>query len=296
MQLIAYIIIYPILWVISILPFRLIYMLSDILSFLLYRIIGYRKKTVKSNLRLVFPEKSEKQINLITKNFYKHLCDLFLEMIKTLTISKKQLSKRFIVKNIEALKHLEDHNTSVILMYGHYASYEWSSVLQTYINLAGLGIYKKIANKYFDNLVRRIRSKYKTELIDSKKALIRIAHLNETNDHRMIGFLSDQSPKIKPNNVWLNFMNINVPCFVGAEITAKKFNYPVGFLKIDKVKRGYYEAEIIILSEKPLEEPNFKITEKFNQILESQIKTKPEFYLWTHKRWKHRDKVPERFK
>ncbi|MCT4630103.1 lysophospholipid acyltransferase family protein [Winogradskyella sp.] len=293
MQLIAYIIIYPILWLISILPFRLLYTLSDVICFFLYRIFGYRKSIVKSNLRLVFPDKSEKEIKTITFKFYKHLCDLFLEMIKTLTISKTQLNKRFVIKDLDAVKQLESYNTSIILMYGHYASYEWSTVIQTYTNLAGLGIYKKIANKYFDKLVRRIRSKYKTELIHSKKALPKIAELNTINDHRMIAFLSDQSPKYKSNNVWLDFMDIKIPCFVGAEVTAKKYNYPVGFLKIDKVKRGHYEADIVILSKNPSEEPNFKITERFNTLLEQQIKAKPEFYLWTHKRWKHKDKKPK---
>lgn len=242
---------------------------------------------------MVFPDKSENEVKAITKKFYSHLCDLFLEMIKTLTISKAQLNKRFVIKNIDTIKQLESLDKSIILMYGHYASYEWSTVLQSHIGMAGLGIYKKIANKYFDGLARRIRSKYKTELIDSKKALVKIAELDEVKDRRMIAFLSDQSPKLRPNNVWLDFMNITVPCFVGAEITAKKYNYPVGFLKIDKVGRGYYEAEIVVLSESPNEEPNFKITEKFNCLLEEQIKSKPEFYLWTHKRWKHKDKAPK---
>jgi KDO2-lipid IV(A) lauroyltransferase len=292
MQLLAYIIIYPILWLISILPFRLLYILSDIVCFIFYRIIGYRKHVVKGNLKLVFPEKSEKEINAIAKTFYSHLCDLFLEMIKTLTISRSELNERFKVKNIETIRQLESHNTSIVLMYGHFASYEWSTVLQSIINMPGLGIYKKIANKYFDSLAKRIRGKYKTEIVDSKRALALIEELYNKDDHRMIAFLSDQSPKLKPNNVWLDFMGIKVPCFVGAEAVAKKYNYPVGFLKIDKVKRGHYEAEIKILSERPQEEPEFAIIEKFNRLLEAQIKAKPEFYLWTHKRWKHRDKAP----
>lgn len=244
---------------------------------------------------MVFPDKSENEVKDITKKFYAHLCDLFLEMIKTLTISKAQLNKRFVIKNIDTIKQLESLDKSIILMYGHYASYEWSTVLQSHISLAGLGIYKKIANRHFDGLARRIRSKYNTELIDSKKALAKIAELDELVDLRMIAFLSDQSPKLRPNNVWLDFMGIKVPCFVGAEVTAKKYNYPVGFLKIDKVGRGFYEAEIVILSEHPTEEPNFMITEKFNRLLEKQIKSKPEYYLWTHKRWKHRNKVPPEF-
>ncbi|WP_299525900.1 lysophospholipid acyltransferase family protein [Winogradskyella sp.] len=294
MQLIAYILIYPILWLISLLPFRLLYALSDIICFFIYRIFGYRKSTVKGNLRLVFPDKSEKEINTITKRFYKHLCDLFLEMVKTLSISKHQLSKRFVLKNAEKIKALEDSENSSILMFGHYASYEWSIMLQSHITIPGLVLYKPIANTYFDNLVRRIRSKYNTELISSRKAIGRIKALHRKKEKRMIAFLSDQSPKLRVNNVWLDFMGINVPCFIGAEAVAKKYNYPIGFLKIDKVKRGYYEAEIVSLSENPEVEPEFKITQKFNRLLEEQIKAKPEFYLWTHKRWKHKDKAPKK--
>jgi len=293
MQLIAYILIYPILWLISILPFRLLYILSDVVCFFIYRIVRYRKSTVKGNLKLVFPDKSEKEINTITKKFYRHLCDLFLEMVKTLSISKSQLNKRFVLKNPDQIKALQSSESSSILMFGHYASYEWSIVLQSHITIAGLVIYKKIANAYFDSLVRRIRSKYNTELVGSKKAIGRIKELYTANDKRMIAFLSDQSPKMRASNVWLDFMGISVPCFVGAEAVAKKYNYPIGFLKIDKVKRGHYEAEIVSLSENPKEEPDFKITEKFNRLLEQQIKAKPEYYLWTHKRWKHKDKGPK---
>ena len=109
----------------------------------------------------------------------------------------------------------------------------------------------------------------------------------------MIAFISDQSPKLKNSSVWLDFMDINVPCFIGAEATAKKYNFPIGFLKINKISRGYYESELIIISKNPKEEEKYAITKKFNQLLESQIRQAPEYYLWTHKRWKHRDKAPK---
>ncbi|GGI57335.1 hypothetical protein GCM10011444_16440 [Winogradskyella haliclonae] len=217
-------------------------------------------------------------------------------MIKTLTVSKKELDKRFIIKNPENLKRLTSHNTSVVLMYGHYASYEWSTVIQSHIDIAGLGIYKKIANPYFDRLAKKVRGKFNTELVDTKNTVDRIKQIKEKNDPRMIAFLSDQSPKLKPSNHWLEFMGINVPCFIGAELTAKTNDFPVGFAQIEKVKRGYYEAEIKIISERPKEEEKYAITKKFNHFLEAQIKTKPEYYLWTHKRWKHRDKVPSELK
>ena len=292
MQLIAFILIYPILWLISLLPFRFLYALSDAVCFILYRLVGYRKHVVKSNLRLVFPEKNDAEINSITKKFYSHLCDLFLEMIKTLSISKSELKARFKVKNIDTLLELEKENTSVVLLYGHYASYEWSIVIQSLVTLPGLGVYKRIANPYFDKLAHKIRSKYNTELVATKHVVGRLEELHKAKDHRMMAFISDQSPKLKPNNVWLPFMGIEIPCFIGAEITAKNYNYPVGCLKIDKVKRGHYVAEIVTITKDPNRVQPFEITKTFNSVLEAQIKERPELYLWTHKRWKHKDEAP----
>lgn len=293
MQFLAYILVYPFLWVVSILPFRLLYTFSDGLYILIYRIFGYRRKTVKENLQLVFPEKSKEEINSIAKKFYHHLCDMFLEMIKSLSITQEQLNRRFIVRNIDELKRIDAQYPSFVLMFGHYASYEWTITIQEHIKAIGFVIYKTLKNKYFDRLVRRIRSKYNSELVDTKQAVEKINLYHKLGKKSCIVFLSDQSPKLTRIKHWADFIGIKVPCFVGAEVTAKKFNYPVGYLKIKKVKRGHYEAEFVILAEDPSKLKDFEITDKFNRVLETQIKEAPEFYLWTHKRWKHRDKAPK---
>ena len=293
MQFLAYFLIYPFLWIISKFPFRLFYLLSDFVYAIVYYIIGYRKKTVASNLKLVFPNKSEKEILSITKKFYKHMCDMFLEMIKSITISEAQLNKRFIIKNPEELKRLESLNKSILAMYGHYASYEWSVVVGNNISYQGYGIYKRISSKYFDKLVRRIRSKYNTTLIHSKEAVSRIVKSEAEGIKSITAFLSDQSPKPNKKAYWTEFMNIKVPCFTGAEQLAKKLDLSVTYLKINKVKRGYYEAELITLADDANLFDDFQITDKFTKELEKQIHKAPEYYLWTHKRWKHKDKVPK---
>lgn len=296
MQLLAYILVYPILWIISILPFRLLYLLSDGIYLVLYYGIGYRKKVVTDNLILVFPEKSNNEINDIKKKFYKHMVDMFLEMIKSLTISKRELNKRFIITNPEELKRLEAQNKSVVIMYGHYASYEWSVVVENYLNFKGYGIYKRIKNIYFDKLARRIRSKYNTTLIPTKETIASITQNEAKGVKSMIAFLSDQSPKsIAKAYHWVNFMNIKVPCFTGAEMIAKKLDLAVTYLKINKVKRGYYKAEFIPLADNARDYKDYHITDAFTRLLEDQIKAAPEYYLWTHKRWKHKDKAPEKF-
>lgn len=293
MQFLAYLLIYPFLWIISILPFRVLYLFSDMVYILVFYIVGYRKKTVWNNLTLVFPEKTDSEIKIIRKKFYKHLCDMFLEMIKSMTISKEELKKRFVIKNPDELKRLEGLDKSIITMYGHYASYEWSMVIENYTCFKGLGVYKTIANPYFDDLVKRIRSKYNTLLIDMKKAAKELMYFEQKEQKTITAFLSDQSPKLKKTNHWIKFMNIQVPCFTGAELLAKRLDFSVTFLKISKVKRGFYEAEFIPLSDNPKQIDNYKITEWFYQKLEKQIVEAPEYYLWTHKRWKHKDDAPE---
>ena len=290
MHFLVYILVYPLLWLISILPFRLLYFVSDGVYVLLYYVIRYRKKTVSDNLKLVFPEKSENEISIIRKKFYKHLCDMFLEMAKTMTISEKALKKRFKILNPEEFKRLESLNKSVILIFGHYASWEWSVVLQNYINFKGLAVYKKLANRHFDKLVRDIRSKFGTSLISTKET-INVINDNENNNIKSItGFLSDQSPRLTKDVYWSHFMGINVPCYTGAERLAKKLDLTTAYLKVTKVKRGFYEAEIITLAENPKEYSDYQLTDMFLREVEKQIYETPEYYFWTHKRWKHRGK------
>lgn len=295
MQFLVYILVYPLLWVISILPFKLLYIISDGLYILIYRIFGYRKNTVKENLQLVFPEKSKKEINAIIKKFYHHMCDMFLEMIKSMSISEESLKKRFIIINPEELKRLEALDKSIVLMYGHYASYEWSIVIEQYLSFQGYGVYKRLKNKYFDRLARNIRSKFNTTLIHTKETFEKLTEVNAKNQRVLVAFISDQSPKAASALYWTEFMNIKVPCYTGAEVLAKKLNYSVAYLKVKKQSRGFYTAEIITLTENALDYPNFELTNMFLREVEKQILEAPEYYLWTHKRWKHRDKVPLEF-
>lgn len=293
MQLLAYCLLVPILYLISYLPFRLLYLFSDVVYFLVYRIIGYRKKTVRENIALALPHLSEKERLEIEKKSYKHLCDMFLEMIKTMTISVKEIEKRFVFTNIEVIQSLEKENKSIALMCAHYASYEWVISMNSKVSNEGFAIYKKINNPYFDNLVKKIRSRFKAYLITTKETRS-VVENNEKNGIKGIyGFASDQSPQVKPKTYWSKFMGIEVPVYVGAELLAKQYNFNVVFLKVKKVKRGYYEANFELLSDDVTKVPNYEITDTFMKKVEQQILEAPEFYLWTHKRWKHRNKKPQ---
>lgn len=287
MQLLIYLILYPILWVISILPFPLFYLFSDFICFIIYNVIGYRKRVVRSNIKLALPHLSNEERFQIEKKFYSHMCDMFLEMIKTMSISQKEMEKRFAFTNMEVYYDLEKKNKSIALMCAHYASYEWVISMNYYTNFKGIGIYKKLANPYFDKLVKRIRSKFKAELITTKETISTIENNYRNKVLSLYGFASDQSPKARSAYHWAPFMGPIVPVHTGAEMLAKRFDMNVIFLRVKKVKRGYYEASFEILSEDAKSVPNYEITDKFLKLVEEQIHEAPEFYLWTHKRWKH---------
>jgi Kdo2-lipid IVA lauroyltransferase/acyltransferase len=295
-QFIAYILIYPFLWLISILPFRIFYIFSDIVYVIVYYIVGYRKKVVTKNLKLVFPKKSEKEIKKITKAFYHHLCDMILESIKSMTISEAELKKRFVFTNFEEINKITSQNKSIILMCGHYGSWEWIFILQKYTSVKGYAVYKRMTNKYFDTLIKRIRAKYNTHLITTKETIPTLIKSKEKGELSISGFAADQSPKPNKAFHWTEFMGIKVPVHTGAEMIAKKLDMPVVMFKVKRIKRGYYETSFETLALNPQEYKDYEITDLFLKLVEQQIYEAPEYYLWTHKRWKHRDKVPEAFK
>lgn len=292
MKLIAFIIVYPFLWLVSILPFSILYKLSDVVYFIVYYVIQYRKKSVREQLKSTLSNYSAQELLVIEKKFYAHLCDLFLEMIKTMSISEKEITKRFRFTNVELLKDLELQKKSIAIMCSHYASYEWIISLNKFADFKGFAIYKKINNPYFDKLVRKIRFRFKAELITTSETITTIENNYINNILGIYGFASDQSPQLHSARHWQDFLGINVPVYTGAEMLAKRFDMNVVFLKTKKIKRGYYEASIEILAQNVKSIPDYEITDKFLKLVEKQILEAPEFYFWTHKRWKHAGKNP----
>lgn len=295
MQLLIYIIVFPFLWLLSILPTRILYVISSFLYFWVYYVFGYRKKVVNGNLKLCFPDKSKKEIKSIEKKFYLHLCDMLVESIRSISISEKEMKERFKFTNIEEVHKIEEANKSIMLMCAHYASWEWIFIIQKYVTTDGYAIYKRLENKYFDKLVRKIRAKYNTYLITNKKTIFKLRQHHTEGKKGIYGFLSDQSPKVKSAHYWRNFMNIKVPVYTGAEKLSKEMDLAVMFFKTKKVKRGYYETTFKTVTLNPNEFEDYQITDLFINYLEEMIHEEPAYYLWTHKRWKHRNNVPKEF-
>lgn len=293
MQLLAYLLAYPFIWFISILPFRLLYLLSDITYFIIYKIVGYRVKTVRLNLALCLPERTDAERKIIEKEFYHYFCDSFFEMAKSLTISDKEIKKRFIFENPEVLERYEAKGKSVVMLTSHYGSYEWLLVMnRLFKTYKGFGIYKRIGNPHFDKLVRKIRGRFSAELVDKNDVIPVMRQNHRKGILGVYGFISDQSPRPKSAIHWADFFGMNVPVHAGGELLAKKLGMNIMFANVERTGRGYYKCTFTEFDEDPKTYPNFELTDLFLKMLEDQIRKAPQYYLWTHKRFKHRKNDP----
>ncbi|MEI8280142.1 MAG: lysophospholipid acyltransferase family protein [Bacteroidota bacterium] len=279
----------PFIYLISILPFRLLYLISDWLYFLLFYCISYRKDVVMQNLRNSFPEKTEADLKIICKKFYHHLCDMTLETFKTLTIDKDTMLKRctFDPESLALLEGLAAKDQNVILVMGHYGNWEWAgntfSLLCTHRLYV---IYHPLANKHFDKLLHDMRTRFGTKLIPMKETY-RVMLDNNKMELSTTAFIADQAPS--PNNAyWTTFLNQDTPVFKGTEIIATKINYPIVYSRVEKLKRGHYTLYVEMLCENPSSTKEGEISELHTRKLEKDIIAAPETWLWSHKRWKHK--------
>lgn len=286
MKKIGFILSLPLIYGIALMPFRLLYMVSDGLSFFIYHIVRYRRQLVEKNLSIAGYSEDVKHRKAIEKSFYKHFCDMYLETFKSLTMSKKQIQKRFVVHNTELLTSLAAKNKSIFIMCGHYASYEWLLSLGYYSDHTAYGIYSPLSNPHFDKLIRRARRRYGAYLIPRRETILTIKKHLSQNHLAFYGFASDQSPRVKSKTYFRKFLGAEVPVFTGAERLAKENDVPVIMAKVRKVKRGYYESDLIVLSTDPTKEKENAITDAFTVELEKQIRENPSHYLWSHNRFK----------
>lgn len=278
---------YCVILPISLLPFPLLYGVSNFLYLVLYKLIGYRKKVVLGNIQRSFPEKSAKEHMEICNKFYSHFCDLVLESLKTFTITEKQVLKRVKFKNPDVINKYFDQKRSVIIAGGHIANWEIFAVaVDSLIKHKALGIYKPLSNKYFDEKMRKTRSKYGLYMVSTKK--VKQVFEEEKNNLTATIFAIDQSPS-NPNNChWMTFLNQDTGVLWGTERFAKEYDQPVLYGRINKEKRGHYSFEFFETFEHPKETKTGEITEMVTRLLEKDIIKTPEFWLWTHRRWKHK--------
>jgi len=285
--------VFPIIWVFSKLPFRILYIISDGIYYLLFYIIRYRKTVVLSNLRLSFPSKSDKEIKLIRKRFFKHFTDVFIESIKSFSISKEEMQKRYHYKNPEVVNQVAKEGRSIILLGSHYANWEWLMSSPIVLNIEIFGAYTKLENKYFEKAIKKNRTKY--GVIGFKTSeFIKYMLANVQNKRQgLYILLSDQSPQIEKTYYWKEFLGVKVPIHTGAEMLAKKFDCAVINYSCRKIKRGYYEIDFETITTTPKEFDDYQIMDTYLEITEKLIRKEPAYYLWSHKRFKHKDKAPK---
>lgn len=273
------------LYLLALLPFPLLYLLSDFCYYILYYIIKYRRHVVMPNLRNSFPEKTEEELQQIEKKYFKFLCDNILESFKMLTMSRREISRRFKFVNPEVVEHYLQQGRSVLLTGGHYGNWEWGNLsVKACFQNDVLVIYKPLADVKFGEFMNTMRSRFGTTMVPMKLTLRKIVeHKNKTF---IAVFVSDQTPTRDESQFFTKFLNQDTAVFLGVEKIAKVTGNPVVFCQIDRVKRGYYQATFTTLFEDPKATADHEITISHTQKLESYIKAKPELWLWSHKRWK----------
>ena len=292
MKFLTKLVITPILIFISWLPFRLLYFISDLFYYFLYYVIKYRRKVVRKNLELSKVAKSTKDLIRIEKRFYRHLTDVFFEMFKFYSISPEEMKKRFYIENPEIFYELEKKNKSVMFMTSHYGGFEWFLSINYHVPQLPFAVYTPLSNKSLESLIKKFRLRHGSKLISRYEAGSYIKKQIKENKLFLYGMAADQSAQIRSITYWKEFLGVKVPVFTGSERIAKQHDIPVVFGKVVKIKRGYYKVVVDLISEFPNEYKDYQITDIYLKKLEKQIREIPEYYYWTHNRFKHKDKAP----
>lgn len=288
MQRITFGIAYAFLWTIAWLPLRVQFVFSDLFFLIIYYVVGYRKAIVRENLRNSFPEKDTKELRKIERQFYLHLCDSFVEWMYPLHRSAEEMKKHYSIANPEVLNDLYAKGKSVAGILGHYANWEYLSLLPVYIHHKVWAIHKPLKNRYFSELINGLRSKYGVHMVTAKDSFRTLVNESRAGETTLTYFLSDQSPQKSKIKYWTTFLNQDTPIFLGAEQIATKLDMAVVFFDCRKIARGKYELHFELLTEDPRSCAPNEITELHVRALERAIRKDPAWWLWSHRRWKHK--------
>ena len=295
---ILYYIIYAVWYVFSLLPMRVHYVISDLMFWLLYKLVGYRRDVVRKNLTESFPEKTEEELRRIERGFYHFFCDYLVETVKLMTISREEMKRRVVFKHAELVDEIMGSGQSIALYLGHYCNWEWVSSIPLWLNPnAWCGqVYHPLENKDFDKLFLKIRERMDAHSIAMQDTLREVVNHKRNNQPIIIGYISDQVPYWTNIHHWVNFLNHDTPVLTGTERIVHKMGHAVLYLDIHRVRRGYYEAEFKLVTREPQKMKDYELTDIYFEMLEKSIRRSPEFWLWSHNRWKRtREEFDERF-
>jgi KDO2-lipid IV(A) lauroyltransferase len=280
-----YYIVYGLLYLLSLLPLRILFLLSDFAYFVLYYVTGYRRKLVADNLQIAFPEKTEEERKKIAKEFYLNFTDTFIETIKMVSISKRELEKRGDCE-IDYINELIEKGRNIHIMAGHQFNWEFANlVYATLLKIPFVGIYTPVSNKIFSKIFFDFRSRYGTIMMSAKDFKSKMHDV--FSSQYILALAADQNPGNPANAYWLNFFSKPAPFVMGPAKGAVKNNTAVVFVGFEKVKRGYYKFHIVPITENGSEHTPEELTIIYKKVLEDTIRKNPANYLWSHRRWRH---------
>jgi KDO2-lipid IV(A) lauroyltransferase len=286
----TYYLLYGLVYALSLLPFWLLYLISDGLFLLVYHVVRYRRKIVWKNLSASFPDKSHAELKTIERQFYHWFCDYIFETFKLLSISDKKLLRHVEYRNVEEVEKFFDEGRNCSAISGHYCNWEWFCGLPSVIKRhpeAAIGfIYHPLYNKAVDRLFIDIRSAHGGVCVPKKDILRRLVTYKKEGLRSLIGYVSDQAPKWENMHLWVDFLHHDTPVFTGGERIMRKMNDAVFFVDINRPRRGRYVFTFKLITAEAAKEEEFVITRRFFQMLEEGIRRQPAYYLWTHNRWK----------
>ena len=276
------------MWLLALLPFRTLYVLSDGFCFLMHHIVHYRRRVVRNNLRNAFPEKSEAELREIERKFYRYICDYMLEEVKMLRMSFKELCCRMEYDNKEEFLAMIERHGGIVLLIPHYANFEWIIGMGAIMQEGDIPvqIYKPLHNRYLDAMFKRIRARFSGYNVPKHSTAREIIRLCRDNKRVAVGMITDQSPNINEAHHWTTFLNQDTGFMDGAERIAKLMDFPVFYCELKKQRRGYCRVEFDLIIETPKETADGEITELFARRLEQTIRREPAYWFWSHKRWK----------
>jgi len=283
---------HPLLWLIAHCPISVLKGVSVLASWLNWHVIGYRKKVVTENIKRVFPYKTKAERKKIARKFYTQLLDYLLALVRQRYNKAPVLNKNIFYKNPELIHTLHKQGKSIILVAGHYFSWEYVNTSPQIYDYLIVATYSPLSNKFADNLVKNVRQKYGAVMHNSDKIYRALLEYSQEEMLTMTLIVADQSPKSNNLKNWIRFLGQDTPVHVGVERIAKKLNQTVVFLKVTQPERFVYEYEYVLITDSPTEEQPMEITKRWYAELEKEIYQQPECYLWSHRRWKH--KRPEK--
>lgn len=296
-----YNIIYGIFYLVSKLPYRALYVISDIANLVLYHIVRYRRDIVRRNITSAFPEKSLEECISIERGFYKWFCDYFVETVKLMSVSRQELLSRIEFRGIDKIEECFDRGQTCAGILGHYGNWELLSATGLVIKkhpeaIIGL-IYHPLRSQLFDRLFINMRQSMGGVCVPKKDILRYLVSFRSQNLMNLFGYIADQAPRYRNIHLWLPFLNHDTPVFTGAERIMRKMNNAVFYIDVERPERGKYIYTFKLMTDKPGEMPEFEITKKFFVMLEQTIRREPRFYLWSHNRWKRtREEFDKEFK